>query len=498
MNLSMAIIEHWIRQYHPISTIISDEPTISAVRLFTYAKAPNPNYLYVGRNKDFFENSQSNEVLLVHRKDVISLSTHELEDVFDSLLDAFSFYQSWEQEMLSAFQKENPEQVIIDSCREIFGPMFFTTTSLQMTAFSKQYPIGSINQNWDDFWELGTLSLSSLMNMQPGMFLEKLSQTWECETFYEDHVDNYPYSMMISQENSAHKLTGQLTIISNTPFQQYHRDIAVYLKRALCLVANHEEPVEHGSVAQSLLQDFLQGRRNDLASFHTFYQIQGWDSGQHCMIIILKQENGALITYEYHLKSLRKYFPGALCFIRYSFDERRDGEIVCCLPVEPLEDSGPGNRFGLEMPEMLFKMAKILKLDYYCSYPFSGIQNAAVQYRQANACLVRGKPFYYDCALEDLSDLNGTPAYRRLAVHPALERIMDYDRRKNTSCYHILKTYLRCERNRVLTAQELFMHKNTLVYRIGKICALFSLDLEDAYEREYLLFSFRCMEAVTA
>ena len=68
----------------------------------------------MGRNKDFFENSQSNEVLLVHKKDVISLSTHELEDVFDSLLDAFAFYQNWEQEMLSAFQKENPEQVIID------------------------------------------------------------------------------------------------------------------------------------------------------------------------------------------------------------------------------------------------------------------------------------------------------------------------------------------------------------------------------------------------
>ena len=31
MKLSMAIIEHWIRQYHPISTIISDEPDIYAV-----------------------------------------------------------------------------------------------------------------------------------------------------------------------------------------------------------------------------------------------------------------------------------------------------------------------------------------------------------------------------------------------------------------------------------------------------------------------------------
>ena len=40
------------------------------------------------------------------------------------------------------------------------------------------------------------------------------------------------------------------------------------------------------------------------------------------------------------------------------------------------------------------------------------------------------------------------------------------------------------------------MHKNTLVYRIGRICELCSLDLDDAYEREYLLVSFRCLETM--
>ncbi len=496
MKLSMAIIEHWIRQYHPISTMISDEPDISAVRLFTYAKAPNPNYLYVGRNKDFFENSQSDEVLLVHKKDVISLSTHELEDVFDSLLDAFAFYQNWEQEMLSAFQKENPEQVIIDSCKDIFGPMFFTTTSLQITAFSKQYPVGSINQNWNDFWNLGTLSLASLMNMQSGQFLEKLSGTWECETFYESNVETYPYSMMISQENSAHRLTGQLTIISHKPFQQYHRHMAVYLKRALCLVANHEEIIDHGSVAQSLMQDFLQGKRHDASSFHTFYQMQGWDPEQYCMISILKQENATPATYGYYLKTLRQYLPNGLFYINSSLNERQEGEIVCCLSMEPIDEEGQGGRFGVETPDALFQIAEVLKLDCYCSYPLTGIQNAAVQYAQASTCLARGKREYYECALEDLADLNGRPEHRCLALHPALHRILDYDRRKNTSLYHMLKTYLRCERNRVLTAQELFMHKNTLVYRIGKVSSLFSLDLDDAYEREYLLVSFRCLETM--
>ena len=214
------------------------------------------------------------------------------------------------------------------------------------------------------------------------------------------------------------------------------------------------------------------------------------------MISILKQENATPATYGYYLKTLRQYLPNGLFYINSSLNERQEGEIVCCLPMEPIDEEGQGGRFGVETPDALFQIAEVLKLDYYCSYPLTGIQNAAVQYAQASTCLARGKREYYECALEDLADLNGRPEHRCLALHPALHRILDYDRRKNTSLYHMLKTYLRCERNRVLTAQELFMHKNTLVYRIGKVSSLFSLDLDDAYEREYLLVSFRCLETM--
>ena len=308
MLLSMAILEHWISQYHPVSIIHSTEPTISGIRLFSYEKVPNADYLYVGRNRDFFENSQSEEVLLVHRKDVISLNTQELEDVFDNLMDAFVFYQNWEQKMLSAYLNENPEQGIIDACKDIFGPMFFATMSLQVTAFSRQYPRGSINRNWDDFWEIGTLSINSLNRMQKGQYLEKMSHAWDCEVFCERYAENYPYSMMISQENAAHKLTGQLTVISRTPFEEYHRHLAIFLKRALCLVAGREGGAEQSSVAQSLFEDFLLGKHTDAASFHTFYQMQGWKPENYCMIVLLGKENMAIAACTYHVKALRKAF----------------------------------------------------------------------------------------------------------------------------------------------------------------------------------------------
>lgn len=448
----------------------------------------------MGRNRDFFESSQSEEVLLVHRKDVISLNTQELEDIFDILMDAFVFYQNWEQEMLSAFQKENPEQVIIDSCKDIFGPIFFTNMSLQITAFSRQYPVGSINENWDDFWKLGTLSINSLARMQQGQYLEKMSGKWDCEIFREDFVESYPYSMMISQENSAHKLTGQLTIISQQPFQEYEKQLAIFLKRALCLVANHEITADRSSVIQSLYQDFLQGNHADAASYHTFYQMQGWKQEQYCMVVILKIHEGAQATYAYHLKMLRRYFPNALFCTNSSLPGQLEEEIVCCLSLIKLKKESPRNHFGVEPPEAFYKMADRIGLQYYCSYPFAGVQNLAGQYAQARTCMERDVEEYYHCALQDLSDIDSPGERRRLAIHPVLHQIIRYDQQKNSSFYNILRTYLRCERNRVLTAKELFVHKNTLVYRLRKIIDLFALDLDSSYEREYLLFSFRCLD----
>mgnify|MGYP004638362043 CR=1 FL=1 len=236
--------------YHPVSSIVSNDLTIAGIRLFSYEKTPDSNYLYIGRTSDFVKRSQAQEVLLVHRKDVISLRTQELEDVFDTIMDAFVFYQQWEQNMLSAFQSENPEQTIIDACADLFGPIFFINNSLQITAFSRQYPKGSINKNWDDFWDFGALSVDSLVHMQNGTYMEKIPQKWNCEIFYEKYAGNYPYSMMISQENAAHQLTGQMVFISRTPFETYQEHLALILKQALCLVAGHETHTLQGNVIQ--------------------------------------------------------------------------------------------------------------------------------------------------------------------------------------------------------------------------------------------------------
>ena len=489
MKLSMHIIEHWIQRYHPVSTIVSNDLTIAGIRLFSYEKTPDRNYLDIGRTSDFVKRSQVQEVLLVHRKDVISLRTQELEDVFDTIMDAFVFYQQWEKNMLSAFRTDNPEQTIIDACADIFGPMFFTDNSLQITAFSRQYPKGSVNKNWDDFWDLGALSVDSLVHMQNGTYLEKLPQKWNCEIFYEKYADHYPYSMMISQENVEHELTGQLVIISQTSFEIYQKHLAFILKQALCLIAGHEKKTIQGSIIQNLFRDFLMGKRLDSTGFETFIRIKGWKPDQLCIVALLKKQPVFWKTSGYHLQALCAYFP-ELIFCE-SPDSAKD-EIVCCIPVSETSTDFSDNRNQTVFPPSFLYIVSKLNFRCFCSYSFSGITHIYIQYLQARSASDRNVENYYFCALSDLVSLHKSNEVRCHAIHPALAKIQLYDQIHHTDFYHILYIYLECERDRVLTAQKLFVHKNTLVYRLKKITTLFCLDLDSVYEREYLMVSYLC------
>jgi PucR family transcriptional regulator, purine catabolism regulatory protein len=54
----------------------------------------------------------------------------------------------------------------------------------------------------------------------------------------------------------------------------------------------------------------------------------------------------------------------------------------------------------------------------------------------------------------------------------AIGPLLDYDRDHNGALVHTLEVFLRCERNRVRASEELFVHYNTLRYRLGQIDAL--------------------------
>ena len=74
--------------------------------------------------------------------------------------------------------------------------------------------------------------------------------------------------------------------------------------------------------------------------------------------------------------------------------------------------------------------------------------------------------------------------------HPALNILRQYDQDHGTQMYLTLKIYLQCERNYIKTAEELHLHRNSLIYRTRRIEELTGVDFESFAIRQYILMSY--------
>ncbi|NLZ92575.1 MAG: PucR family transcriptional regulator, partial [Firmicutes bacterium] len=57
-----------------------------------------------------------------------------------------------------------------------------------------------------------------------------------------------------------------------------------------------------------------------------------------------------------------------------------------------------------------------------------------------------------------------------------------------------LREYLQCERSLLKASENLFIHRNTLLYRINKIIDNMDYSLDRPYTREYILTSIRILK----
>ena len=80
------------------------------------------------------------------------------------------------------------------------------------------------------------------------------------------------------------------------------------------------------------------------------------------------------------------------------------------------------------------------------------------------------------------------------SVHPAITRIMEYDRTANTEYARTLRVYLAQNRNALSAARELHIHKSTFFYRLGKMSDLFGIDMNDGLALFTYEYSFRVLD----
>ncbi len=101
--------------------------------------------------------------------------------------------------------------------------------------------------------------------------------------------------------------------------------------------------------------------------------------------------------------------------------------------------------------------------------------------------------FYSDIQFYDLISLTCNQIDYSEYYHPALIKLSQYDHENNSDLFNTLYIYLKNNQNLLKTSKELFIHRNTMSYRIKKIINLTNIDLTCSETVFNIMFSYKVM-----
>ena len=135
------------------------------------------------------------------------------------------------------------------------------------------------------------------------------------------------------------------------------------------------------------------------------------------------------------------------------------------------------------------------------SGPMEGIMNLKLYYEQACAAIEYGtllhpkkkEYHFYDYALYYIFE-NNTPDKIYHAIHPDIRYLDKLDRTEKSEWVKLLKCFFDNECSLVNTAKALFVHRNTLVYRLNKLDDLMHYDWHEQYNRDYIKQSIMVLD----
>ena len=138
------------------------------------------------------------------------------------------------------------------------------------------------------------------------------------------------------------------------------------------------------------------------------------------------------------------------------------------------------------LEKVLPALEKFCQQHYLClgiGRPYKTLMEISLSFKEAQKALMLAdtieRPgfvhYYEDLAVYDLlASVKGN--YR---IHPGLYKLIEYDKNNGTDYVKTLSIYLRNYKNLSQTADDLFLHRNTILYRLRKIEEILQASLDN-------------------
>lgn len=408
----------------------------------------------------------------------IVLEDCDLFQVFNALMLTKSWLDGLGRELALC----DGEQEVIDRASEYMGvPMFYLDESYRILAITDIVIDG--DPEWKHMREKRYLSPDSAGKMRDSGDLDFLAPSL-IPVIYRSKI--YPFDSVVCNLWLGDKFVSRLNVLcvdgnTSPAVCRASEMIAIHLKRLM----TKNKSLTAGSPVQRILLDLLHGIplpeemiRESLKSSPTLAESL---FRLFCVDTEVREDRQLP---GYYASVLKQQFSGEK-LITVEFKDW----LVLLIYGE--------NESALD--------AMIAELDHFfsayglrcgASNPFRKLSTLQGYFQQAIAALPNGGMgicFYQDIMLEHM--LSHIPDEKiPYLISPDIARLRKAEKEFSFSLLDTLRVYLSCDCNLNRAAERLYIHKNTMLYRMNHIRSVLRCDLNDPDERLLLALSFKLLD----
>ncbi|MCR3956880.1 MAG: PucR family transcriptional regulator ligand-binding domain-containing protein [Gudongella sp.] len=248
-----------------------------------------------------------------------------------------------------------------------------------------------------------------------------------------------------------------------------------------------------------LMDDLISGNYDSVQSIYDRGQILGWDLKKKYLLGLYniswknkkKVENNA----EWSLES-RNIVKTIIDRIAYHHTTGhisliKGEELIVFWPVVERENRKASinklKLFGEEVRDTVKKRFGDVYVTMGIGSVAESVEDMGVSYNEAKDAAIFGRRIFGEDSTSVFDELG---IYKMLCsfdnrdalasfIPESLRKLINYDKDKNNELIDTFEMYLKCNLNAVKTAEELFVHYKTVLYRLNRIKELTGLDIED-------------------
>ena len=480
MYLSMHMIRWYLREYSQIVSIQNDRMSIQGLRFLSgNIQEMHKDYMYLGNAYDYISDSQYRKAyIVVHKKNYIIFTNAEFEDLLNGLLSAFDYFGAWERKMFFAANSGMSLQEITDLSHDVLGnPITVVDLEGNIVALNSsdvpaddlywQYKVEQGKEHPDIF--------SQQWFSPEGTPIHELSHTPQLVQNVQQ--GQAPLIMMYLFQDEEPVAVFYILVVNRdlmTMDMQLSDEICKYLifSQEFC-----RKNVQLRS-SEKLLQDFLEQQyQQDADGESAAAKLRNMAGSGKWRLALLRHisRKDRLFT-----KAMLRFLKNTIktpciCYkeeLLFLVSETRQREILDTLEAQNASDR---IQIALSMPTS----------DYF-SLP---LRFSQTMFTIGQAMDKPGLCKCEDYAVAYIREQTTQILTLKGLRHPALSVLEEYDRENHTLLRDTLTVFLQNHCSILETAKKMYVHRNTVKYRIARIQEITGLSFDNAEDLKYLCVS---------